>query len=100
MPPEAPLIRTFWPGADLAVVAHRLEGDETGHRHGRCLLEGEVGRLERKLVLGRGRVLGVRAVGRAEDLVTDAETRDGGADRFDHARDVRSADGDLGLRRP
>ena len=33
------------------------QGDETGHRHGRRLLEREAGRLGGKLVLGRGRVL-------------------------------------------
>ena len=82
---------------DLAVVAHGLEGDETGHRHGRCLLEGEARGLGRKLVLSRGRVLGVRALGRSVDLVTDAEAGDGGADGLDDARDIRSPGGDLRL---
>ena len=84
-------------GPHLAVVAHGLEGDETGHRHGRRLLEREARGLGRKLVLGRGRVLGIRAPGRSVDLVTDAEAGDRGADGLDDARDVRAPGGDLRL---
>ena len=95
MPPEAPLTRTRLAGADLAVVADGLEGHEAGHRHCGGLLEGQVGGLQGKLVIGCGRVLGVRAGGCTEDLVAWLEPRHGAADSRHMPGHVRPTDADL-----
>ena len=58
------------PGLHVAVVTKCLQGDSAGHRHGRGLFEGEVCRLDRQVVFGRGGVPGVRAKASTEDLLT------------------------------
>ena len=59
----------FLPRLDLALVAKRLEGGEAGDGDGRGLLEAEVGRFGREVVLWSAGVLGVGAVAPAEDLI-------------------------------
>ena len=60
-PPDAPMISTCCPGCDLSVVAQALQGGEAGDGDRRRLLEGEVRRLGRELVLAAQRAYSAKA---------------------------------------
>ena len=92
--PGSAVDQDLLPGAD---AAQGLEGDLSGHRYGRRLLEREVDRLQCKLILRSGRVLGIRANRRPEDLVAGLEARYAAADGLDNPRHVRAANADLRL---
>jgi len=74
------------PWLDLALIANSLEGGECGHPNGRGLLEREVGRLERKVVLSSTRILGKGAFAPAEYLITWLKLLHVLADRLDLPR--------------
>jgi len=67
---------------DPSGVTERLEGGEPGDGHGRGLLEAEVRRLQRQLVLGHRGVLGKGPVAPAKHRITRSQLRHVGADRL------------------
>jgi hypothetical protein len=77
-----------------------LEGGEPRDGHDRGLLEAEVCRLGREVVLASAGVLGEGAVAPAEHLITGPEPGHLGADRLDAPGDVHAQHGDLGLAQP
>ena len=78
-------------------VEKALQGGESGDRHDRRLVEGEVRRLAGELVLAGGRVLGEGASADPEDLVADFEPGHVRTDRHDRAGDVEPEHGVLGF---
>ena len=84
----------------LAVVADTAKRDQAGGRHGRGLLEGEVGRLRPQRACGDRRVLGERAAvaplvalqALTEHVVTAREPGHVASDRRDAAGDIRPGD--------
>ena len=94
------MIRTFCPGWISAFVAKSLEGGEGGGGHGGRLLEGEVRRLVRELVLSGTCVLGEGAVAGAEHVVASLKPRHVLADRLDRPRDIHAPNTSLGRAEP
>ena len=93
IPPDAPLIRTVWPGWTLPWSRSAWQRDQspataTAAACSNVRLAG----FGAERVLGRGRVLGERAVAPAEDLVAGLEARHVRADRLDGAGDIGAAD--------
>jgi hypothetical protein len=88
------------PWLDLADVAERLEGGDPGDGHDPRLLEADPCRLVREVVRRRAGVLGVGAVGPAEDLVARLEPGHVGTDRLHGPGDVHAPDPDLGPAQP
>ena len=84
----------------LAVVPDRLERRQARHRHGRGLLEGDVGRLRREVLLRGRSVFGESANAAAEDLVARREARDLRTHGLDDPGDVGSANAVLGPAHP
>ena len=72
-------------GLHSAVVAHGLEGGESGYGDGGRLVEGEVGGFGCELVRADACVLGERAVADAEHRVARIEAGRVGADGFDRS---------------
>ena len=68
-PPDAPMTSTLCPDLHVSAVPHSLQGREGRDADGRRLLEGEVRRLGRELVLGGAGVFGEGALGDDEHLV-------------------------------
>ena len=99
-PPDAPLMRTFWPGLDLAVIPKQLESGAGRHADGCRLLEGEIGRLADELILRCAGELGKGARAPTEDLVPGPEGVDLRTDRLDRPRDVGSRNTVLWLGQP
>ena len=99
-PPDAPLIRTFWPGSTLpssrsswrAVVADT----PTAAACSKVRLAG----FGNEVVLARARVLRERAGAPAEDLIARSKLRHVLADRLDRPRDIRPGTRFFGLRSP
>jgi hypothetical protein len=89
-PARRPDDHDLLPWLDPAGVAQRLEGGEPGDGHGRGLLEGEVGRLQRQLALGHRGVLGKGSVAPAEDLITRLQLGHVAADRLNAAGHVEA----------
>jgi len=83
-------------GPDVSVVADGLQGSHAGHRHGGCLVVGEVDRLRGQLVGSGDCVLGEGAGGHAEHLVSGRELGDVGSDGFDRSGEVPAGVGVLG----
>src|SRR5215211_5630567 len=84
------------PRLDLSLVAQGLQGGRAHDGENRRLLEGEVRRLGRELVLGCACVLGVRALSDAEHFIARPEPAHILADRLHHPGYVRAEDGVLG----
>ena len=89
------MIRTYCPGWTPTQVALADQGGAGGQRYRRCLLEGQVGRLGRRSVVGDAHVLGKGAVGEAEvavHLVTGTQPGHTPADRFHPTGEVPAPD--------
>jgi hypothetical protein len=82
------------------VVAQALQGGQAGDGDRRGLLEGEVRRLGRELVLRSAGVLGEGALAEAEHLIAGLESGHLVADRFHDPGDVRARDRGLGRAEP
>ena len=90
------MIRTFCPACRRPTSQQPAQCGHPGDRHGGGLLEGEVRRFARQLVLARGGELGERALADTEHLVTGLEARDLTADRNHHTRHVEAGNRVLG----
>ena len=81
---------------DLAFGAKTLQGSDGRHWHGRCFLEGYVGRFQHQRVFRRTYVLGKTAPAARgyvpEDLITRLEARDALAHCFDLTGNIRAED--------
>jgi hypothetical protein len=78
------------PWLDLPLIAKSLEGGECGHPNGRGLLEREVGRLRREVVLSSTRIFREGTFAPAEYLITWLKLLHVLADRLDLPRDIVS----------
>ena len=88
------------PWSDLPLVAKSLQGGEPRHRYRRRLLEREVGRLRRELVLGSAHVLGEGAAALAEYFIARSKLRHVHADRLNVSCHVDAGDDPLRLAQP
>ena len=91
-PPPAPLIRTLLPATAGRTA---LQGDRARLRDGRCLCEGEPGRLVREHRYRRHRIFGETSFERevvAVDLVPRTEPGDPRTHIVDDAGDIRPED--------
>jgi hypothetical protein len=90
-------------GLDPTQVALADQGGAGGQRYRRCLLEGQVGRLGCRSVVGDAHVLGKGAVGEAEvagHLITRSQPGHTPADRFHPTGEVLAPDLPLGPAEP
>src|SRR6266542_2531490 len=79
------------PCLNLAFVTQALERCQTGDRHGRGLLEGQITRLRCQPILRRDRVLAERPAPHTEHLIIWLESRHIVAYGLDDARQVPTA---------
>src|SRR5215217_8631774 len=83
----------FLPRAHFSVVAQGLQGGRAHDGYHRCLLEGEVRRLGRELVLASTNILGVGALSDAEHLIAWLEPAHVPAEGLHDPGHVRADDG-------